>query len=72
MSDVVVLLALAAVVALVGIGAGILDAGPLDRFVNREEEGSDDPDGIPAQAAERPGGDRLGELEPSVENEEDA
>ncbi len=72
MSDVVVLLALAAVVALLGIGAGILVARPLDRFVSREDDGSGDPDETAADAAVGPGGGRLGAIEASVQREEDA
>lgn len=72
MSDVVLLLLLAAVVALIGIGAGILVARPLDRFVGREDEGSDDADGIPADPAGEVEVDGPGAIEAPVEREEDA
>ncbi len=42
MTDVLVLVAIAAVVGVAGIGAGILIARPLDRAMVREDE--DDPD----------------------------
>jgi len=55
MSDVVTLLVLAIVLALVGIGAGILVGRPLDRFVNRDDDADTvDADGA---SAERDGAD---------------
>jgi hypothetical protein len=70
-SDVVLLLALAGVVALVGIGAGILVAGPLDRFVSREDEELDDAERARADPAAEVATDRPGSSEAPVENEED-